>query len=269
VSEGGGTSCSGSPGTPAADQVSAPAKLTLSLRVTGVRADGYHLLEAEMVTVDLADTLWFFPGDGLEVAVAPGAVTGGHGSVPAGSSNLVVRALALAGRRAFVRLDKVVPAGAGLGGGSADAAAVLRWAGLSGPEGVGLASRLGSDVPFCLCGQGRARVTGAGEEVEVLPFGEVEGEAYTLVVPPFGVSTAAVYRAWDEMGGPCSDNFNDLEPPALRVEPRLAAWRDKLGDATGQVPRLAGSGSTWFVRGDFPGEGRTVVRVSRTGLGTA
>ena len=89
---------------------------------------------------------------------------------------------------------------------------------------------------------------------------------YTLLVPPFGVSTAAVYRAWDELGGPVSDNFNDLEPAALRVEPRLAEWRDRLGDATGHRPLLAGSGSTWFVPGEYPGQG-PIGRPGRPGAG--
>jgi 4-diphosphocytidyl-2-C-methyl-D-erythritol kinase len=243
--------------------VLALAKLTLSLRVTGVRPDGYHLLDAEMVTVDLADSLQFSAGHGLEVVVEPGAVARGYGDVPADGSNLVARALGLLGRDAHVRLVKRIPAGAGLGGGSADAAAVLRWAGASGPAAVELARQLGSDVPFCLAGGGRARVTGAGEVLTPLPFEDVAGRSYTLLVPPFGVSTAAVYRAWDEMGMPCSDNLNDLEPAALEVEPRLAPWRDRLGDATGEVPRLAGSGSTWFVAGDHPGGDRVVVTVAR------
>jgi 4-diphosphocytidyl-2-C-methyl-D-erythritol kinase len=231
----------------------APAKLTLSLRVTGVRADGYHLLDSEMVTLDLCDRLEFSPGDGLEIAGA------GAGAVPRGGDNLVCRALVAAGRRAFVRLDKRIPAGAGLGGGSADAAAVLRWAGVTD---LGVAVRLGADVPFCLIG-GRARVRGIGEEVEPLPFEEVAGRLFTLLMPPFGVSTALVYQAWDGLGGPTAPGPNDLEPAALVVEPRLAEWRDRLGDATGQVPALAGSGGTWFVPGEFPGDGRVVVRVAR------
>jgi len=237
------------------------AKLAVSLRVTGVRNDGYHLLDAEMVTVDLADVLYFSPGLGLDVVLTETALAGGHGEVPADGSNLVLKALELAERQVHVYLVKRIPAGAGLGGGSADAAAVLRWAGLArGPQ---LAAQLGSDVPFCLLGEGRARVTGTGEAVEPLRWEEVEGKAYTLLVPPFGISTGAVYRAWDELGGPCSDNFNDLEPAALQVEPRLGERRDQLGEATGLVPRLAGSGSTWFVEGGFPGRGRKVVRVSR------
>jgi 4-diphosphocytidyl-2-C-methyl-D-erythritol kinase len=222
----------------------APAKLTLSLRVTGVRGDGYHLLDAEMVTIDLADTLTFADGDGLEII--------GDGSLPTDDSNLVRRALAAVGRTAHVTLHKRIPAGAGLGGGSADAAAVLRWAGC---DDLGLAAALGADVPFCMTG-GRARVRGVGEVVDALP---VVARTFTLLTPRFGCSTAAVYRAWDDLGGPTADGPNDLEPAALVVEPRLAACRDALAEATGQRPALAGSGSTWFVEGDFPGDGRVVV----------
>lgn len=256
---------------PAVSHALALAKLTLSLRVVGVRADGYHLLDSEMVNVDLADTLEFGPGDGLEV-VDGGASRGGHGHVPADGRNLVARALDLVGARARVRLVKRVPAGAGLGGGSADAAAVLRWAGVAGvasvaggDEALALAAKLGSDVPFCLAGGGRARVTGAGERLEPLPWEELAGRAYTLLIPPFGVSTAEVYRAWDELHHARTSwsGANDLEPAALRVEPRLAEWRDRLGEATGQQPVLAGSGSTWWVPGEWPGDGRVVVRVSR------
>jgi 4-diphosphocytidyl-2-C-methyl-D-erythritol kinase len=229
--------------------VRAPAKLTVTLRVTGVRDDGYHLLDAEMVTLDLADTLTFGEGDGLEVV-------GGSGlAVSGGDDNLVRRALAAVGRRAHVRLDKRIPAGAGLGGGSADAAAVLRWAGV---DDLALAATLGADVPFCLVG-GRARVTGIGERVEPLPHLD---RAFTLLTPPFGVSTPAVYRAWDGMGGPRAEGPNDLEPAALEVEPRLAAYRDQLADATGQQPVLAGSGSTWFVEGAHEGEGLVVTRTT-------
>jgi len=241
--------------------VSAPAKLTLSLRVVGRREDGYHLLDAEMVSIDLADTLDLEPGDGLEVLDA-GAGPGVVAAVPADRSNLVLRALDLVGRRAHVRLHKRVPAGAGLGGGSADAAAVLRWAGVAGSTGISLAASLGADVPFCLAGRGRARVSGVGDVLEPLPCAGLDGESYTLVVPPFGVPTAAVYREWDLMGGPEGENLNDLEPAALVVEPRLAYWRDKLHEASGQRPVLAGSGATWFVKGEHPGEDRLVVRVA-------
>ena len=225
--------------------VLASAKLTVSLRVVGIRPDGYHLIDAEMVALDLADELELSPGDGLEVLGASGL------AVPADDDNLVRRALRLADRRAHVRLTKRIPAGAGLGGGSADAAAVLRWAGFDDPAG---AATLGADVPFCLRG-GRARVTGIGDVVDALAF---EPRRFTLVTPPFGCSTPAVYRAWDELGGPRAAGPNDLEPAALRVEPRLAEWRDRLALATGATPVLAGSGSTWFVPGSFPNAGVVV-----------
>lgn len=227
-------------------EVVAPAKLTVSLRITGVRDDGYHLIDAEMVSLDLVDTVTFSDGDGLEVVGA---------DVPADDRNLVRRALGLLGRRAQVRLDKRIPPGAGLGGGSADAAAVLRWAGV---DDLTIAAQLGADVPFCLKG-GRARVTGVGEVLEPLPF---EARTYTLAPPPFGCSTVEVYRRWDQLGGPRGPGLNDLEQAALAVEPRLAEWRDRLGNATGQTPCLAGSGSTWFVEGEFPGEDRIVVRTT-------
>lgn len=226
--------------------VLAPAKLTLSLRVVGRRFDGYHLLDAEMVTVDLADELNFAEGDGLEVVDRPPGI-------PLDDSNLVRRALRAVGRTAQVRLVNRIPPGGGLGGGSADAAAVLRWAGVHDVE---LAASLGADVPFCLRG-GRARVGGTGEDIAPLPY---EERTFTLVTPPFGCSTPEVYKLWDEMGGPTADGPNDLEPAALRVERRLATWRDRLGETTGQTPVLAGSGSTWFVEGAFPGDDRIVVR---------
>jgi 4-diphosphocytidyl-2-C-methyl-D-erythritol kinase len=232
----------------------APAKLTVSLRITGVRPDGYHLIDAEMVTLDYGDLLTFDDGDGLEV-VGPYAA-----GVPAGEENLVRRALAAVGRRAFVRLDKRVPAGAGLGGGSSDAAAVLRWAGCSD---VGVAAALGADVAFCLVG-GRARVTGVGEVVE--PLTPV-ARTFTLSVPPVPVSTPAVYRAWDALGEPAAadGSVNDLEAAALVVAPALAEWRDRLAAVSGLRPQLAGSGGTWFVEGEFAGEGRIVARTPAGG----
>jgi 4-diphosphocytidyl-2-C-methyl-D-erythritol kinase len=219
-------------------RVLAPAKLTVTLRVTGVRSDGYHELDAEMVTLSLADELVIDEGGtGLVIEAAPGARVE---RLPAPADNLVTRALEACGRRAAVRLTKRIPLGGGLGGGSADAAAVLRWAGC---DDAAVAARLGSDVPFCLAG-GRARVTGIGERVQPLPF---MARDYLLVLPPFGVDTAAVYRAWDRRPG--DEGPNALTAAALATEPRLAHWRDALGQAVGTEPVLAGSGSAWFVDG--------------------
>lgn len=225
----------------------APAKLTLTLRVTGRRDDGYHLIDAEMITLDFGDRLELDPeGDGLEVRV-------GATSRPGRPDDLVARALRLVGRTAGVVLHKSVPPGAGLGGGSADAAAVLRWAGWTDLAG---AASLGADVPFCLVG-GRARVRGIGEVVHPLAH---EERVLTLLTPPVHCSTPEVYAAWDELGGPVGEHGNDLEPAALAVAPELARWRDELAEVAGVRPRLAGSGSTWWVPGAFPGGGRVVTR---------
>jgi 4-diphosphocytidyl-2-C-methyl-D-erythritol kinase len=228
--------------------LSAPAKLTLSLRLVGLRDDGLHLVDAEMVAIDLADRLHVSDGDALQVVPVGGGL-----EVVGGGDNLVARALRLVGRSAAVVVHKAIPAGAGLGGGSSDAAAILRWAGWTDVAG---AAAIGADVSFCMVG-GRARVTGVGEVVEPLGFSAM---SFTLLMPSVGCPTAAVYRRWDEMGGPTGDNGNDLEPAALDLVPELARWRDDLGAATGLRPRLAGSGSTWFVEGEYPGGGRQVVR---------
>ncbi len=225
-------------------RVIAPAKLTLTLHVTGVRDDGYHLIDAEMVTLYLADTLTIDPaGHGLS---ADGPFAAG---MPLDERNLVAKALRLVGRDAAVHLHKAIPHGGGLGGGSADAAAILRWAGHTGTtHELAAAARLGADVPFCLVG-GRARVQGIGEIVDPLPFAAID---ITLVIPPLACSTVEVYRAWDALGGPLAADHgtvNDLEPAALQIEPRLVRWRDRITDAAGSRPTLAGSGATWFLQG--------------------
>ena len=218
----------------------APAKLTVSLRVTGVRSDGFHELDAEMVTLDLADELELEEGGaGITVAAAPGTRAD---ALPRPEENLVSRALVAAGRAASVHVTKRIPLGGGLGGGSRRMR--LRCCASGGPHGAAMvALGIGADVPFCLVG-GRARVVGAGERVIPLPF---ERREYLLLVPPFGVDTRDVYRAWDDR--PSWEGPNHLARAALAVEPRLAMWRDALGEASGVEPRLAGSGSTWFVEG--------------------
>jgi 4-diphosphocytidyl-2-C-methyl-D-erythritol kinase len=225
-------------------RLTAPAKLTLSLRVVGVRGDGYHLLDAEMVSVDLYDELEFRPGSGVEVVdQVVGGV--GLGALDEGAPNLVTRALEAVGRPSAVRLVKRIPVGAGLGGGSTDAAAVLRWAGCTD---LSVAARLGADVPFCMTG-GRASVGGIGDEVVALPF---EERRFLLLLPPLSVDTGGAYRAWDE-GARLreSDNgANDLEPAALTVMPELGPWRDEFARAIGRRPRLAGSGAAWFAEDD-------------------
>jgi 4-diphosphocytidyl-2-C-methyl-D-erythritol kinase len=226
----------------------APAKLTLSLAVTGVRADGYHLLRSEMVSLSLADELVLTEGaPGLTLDADPG--TRAESLASDDGTNLITRALAAVERPGTaVHLVKRIPLGGGLGGGSTDAAAVLRWAGCAD---LHLAVQLGSDVPFSVVG-GRALVEGGGESVTPLAYVRRD---FLLLVPPFGVNTAKVYAAWDELvaGGTTPGGSNALTAAALAVEPRLARWRDSLRERSGREPLLAGSGSTWFVDTDPAG----------------
>jgi 4-diphosphocytidyl-2-C-methyl-D-erythritol kinase len=217
-------------------EVRAPAKLTWFLEITAQRSDGYHILRSEMVSLDLADSLTFSEGTGVTF----------HGSRLGVSEldiddNLVTRALALVGREARVEVTKEIPLGGGLGGGSADAAAVLRWAGFSDLQ---VAAKLGGDVPFCLLG-GRALVEGIGEIVRPLEF---EARTVTLFLPSFSVNTAECYRAFDELGQ-TPRGRNHLTAAAWVVEPRL---KELMGwiDANYGGSVLAGSGSTVFVEGD-------------------
>ena len=222
----------------------AAAKLTKSLRVTGIRDDGMHLIEAEMVKLDLYDEITIRPGgeDGV-------SFVGPHASADIDPhDNLVIAAARLAGVQLSAQVVKNIPAGSGLGGGSSNAAAVLAWAGF---DDVETAASIGADVAFCLVG-GRAMVRGIGEIIEPLEF---ISETFTVVTPNIHCSTPGVYAMWDEMGGPVGENGNDLEPAALAFEPALRSTRDALGNATGSTPRLAGSGSSWFVEGAFPDAG--------------
>lgn len=217
--------------------ISAFAKLTTSLRITSVRDDGFHELDAEMVSLAFRDEIEIDEGDSLNV------VGSGAEGVPTDDTNLIRVTLARAGRTAAVTVNKNIPTGGGLGGASANAAAILRWAG-SGDD-LGLAAQIGADVPFCLHG-GCARVRGVGEVLEPLAYSRT---TYTLFIPELAVSTPRVYGEWDNLGGPVGDNGNDLEPAVLSAYPEMKAVREVIGEAVGQQPRLAGSGATWFVEG--------------------
>jgi 4-diphosphocytidyl-2-C-methyl-D-erythritol kinase len=250
--------------------VQAPAKLNRFLAVLGRRADGFH--ELELVTTvlaevpDLTDTLSAEPAAGLSLAIAGPTGEG----LAADESNLVLRAWRLleeaAGRPlpAALNLEKRIPHGAGLGGGSSDAAAALRLGnrlfGLGLEDGVllALASRLGSDVPLFLLG---GTVLGLGRGERVFPLRPVPLEPILLVHPGLHVSTPSVYRAIQEVGYPFPEALasqaagtappwrNDLTGAAIWVCPPLAEVRDALRDAGGE-PLLCGSGSCWAAR--FP-----------------
>jgi 4-diphosphocytidyl-2-C-methyl-D-erythritol kinase len=218
-------------------ELAAPAKLTWFLEITGRRDDGMHELRAEMLSVDFCDRLEIEDGDYLRLE-------GPHSNVVANEDNLVARALQLVNRRAGVTLHKFIPPGGGLGGGSSDAGAILRWAGGVSSEA---AVSLGGDVPFCQIG-GRALVEGVGERIDELAY---EKRDVTLVLLSFGVNTAQCYKAFDELvaGGTAPKGRNHLEAAARLVEPRLAETMDWLAATLGDRVHLAGSGSTLFVEG--------------------
>lgn len=225
--------------------VLAHAKLTLSLRVLGRREDGFHELEA--LSVSLSN-----PRDQLLITPAPetSITIGGlfAAQVPTDASNLAWRAAEAVGQTLAIHIQKEIPPRAGLGGGSADAAAVL--VAFGGTEEMGAA--LGSDVPFCMRG-GAAWMRGRGEIIEPTTLPQL---GLLVVAPDFGCSTPDVYRAWDELGGPSGrvieiDGFpplvNDLETAAERVEPRLREFREHIEAVTGGPALLAGSGSAYVV----------------------
>jgi len=238
------------------------AKINLSLRVAAPGASGLHPLEGWFQSID-----WF---DRLTIATAEeDSVTSSRGAeVIDGEGNLAWRAV-VAVREAGVTqppialvLDKEIPVAAGLGGGSADAAAALGLAGaLLGVDRADLdaiAPSLGSDVPFCLTGGG-ARVGGEGEQVDPIPFHG--GYSLGLVTPPIEVPTAMVYRQWDLMGGPSGSPLppaavppglrdepivNDLSDAAIAAAPEIAEWRSEIASRWGRPVSLAGSGPTLF-----------------------
>lgn len=239
------------------------AKVNLGLRVGAIRGDGFHPLSGIFQSIDLADKIT------LEAADEDGIATSSGLPAPAGMDNLAFRAAvavrtwAEATQPVWITLDKAIPTAAGLGGGSADAAAVLAIAGRHFGVATGslqeLAEELGSDVPFCLRG-GTARVRGRGDDLETLA--PLSGFALAIVVPPFELSTPAVFARWDELGEPAGLQMaagslppalrseevliNDLYPAAASLHPALDDWRADLASAWGRPAMLSGSGPSLF-----------------------
>lgn len=239
----------------------APAKLNLSLRVLGRRDDGFHEIDTLMVRLPgLADVLDFAESAAFSFHCDDPAL-------PADEGNLVVKAVrayeAAAGVDCgyAITLTKKIPHGAGLGGGSSDAAATLRGLdqlhdGKLGPERLGeLAAGIGSDVPFFL-GESASRCRGRGEKIEVVT--SPASRRVLLLKPAFGVATPDAYRRWqDSRELPGVDYAarthgelelcNDLERPVFekhRFLAELKQWllsRDECAAAL-----MAGSGSTVF-----------------------
>jgi 4-diphosphocytidyl-2-C-methyl-D-erythritol kinase len=216
------------------------AKINLALHVRAREGDGYHRIE----------TLFAFCEDGdvltAHEAAEPSLTLTGPFARALGdpADNLVMKAARAVGGKAALTLDKSLPVAAGLGGGSADAAAALRLLGHG--EATDVAAALGADVPACLLSRS-ARGEGRGDRLEPVELG-LAGTPVLLVNPGVPLSTAAVFAAWDGVDrGPLDDwraGRNDLEPAARGLVPQIGDVLLALAGA--RVARMAGSGATCF-----------------------
>jgi len=253
----------------------AHAKVNLQLAVLGRRADGYHLVHTCLHTLELADQLVVATGGG-GVELTLGARTATGLAVTGGPDNLICRAAEsfreATGISTGVRfsVQKRIPAGAGLGGGSSDAASALLLMNalfdspLDDARLHELAARLGADVPFFLRG-GTCLGTGVGDELTPLDGPSLH---FVLILPPYGLSTAEVYAACHAPRLKAGDSghsihpykvvsgrdlavperfVNDLERAAMQVEPRLARLRARVVKAGYPTVRMSGSGSALFI----------------------
>jgi 4-diphosphocytidyl-2-C-methyl-D-erythritol kinase len=267
----------------------APAKVNLFLRIVGQRSDGYHLLDSLMVPISLYDDITMAVQNVTAVQYEKGekakppqtlqiSLSCDDPSIPSDETNLAYRAAALVCQEAqltariTLHIAKRIPAGAGLGGGSSDAAAVLK--GLNTAFGLDwtelrlctLGAKLGADVPFFIPCQ-PAHVGGIGEELS--PVLLTLDRWLVLIVPPFGVSTPWAYHRFDELGRKGSavaaaasvagqnwpvprDCVNDLESAVLPAYPAIQEIKDALLACQADVTLMSGSGSAVF--GIFPHE---------------
>jgi 4-diphosphocytidyl-2C-methyl-D-erythritol kinase len=257
------------------------AKVNLGLGVSPPGEDGYHPIRGLFQTVSLSDDIELAL-DERDAVVATGLAT------PTDRSNLAWRAVeevrSASGSEARLRLriGKRIPAMAGLGGASADAAGALvaasRLLAVGFDDVRSIAPRLGSDVPFALVG-GTAVVAGRGELISPRPA--ASGYALAIVVPPVDLATPDVYRKWDALDGPAGPAIaadrlppslrqyaplaNDLYPAAVAMAPAVDEWRVDLADRWGVPVAMTGSGSGLF--GLFPtkGEAEDAVTAIPTG----
>jgi len=250
-------------------RLNAFAKINWSLDITGEREDGYHLMDMLMQPISLADEIHLSQAEGIQLT------TGGYPPCKADEKNLAYRAAAAlkkatgCSRGALIHVEKQIPIGAGLGGGSADAATVLfglnrLWAlGLTQAELESIGLTLGADVPFCLRG-GLTRTRGIGEQLVSVP----NKYCYWLLVvqPCRGLRTGDVFQLWQD--GPevrhpntdaaenalregqltdlCASIGNVLEPIASRLRPEISQAIQELQKAGTSRALMTGSGSAVF-----------------------
>lgn len=251
----------------------APAKINLTLHVTGQRADGYHLLDSLVVFADV--------GDRLQVTRAPDwslRVTGPMAAgLPADDGNIVLRAARLAGGApCAITLDKHLPLASGIGGGSSDAAACLRaLARLDGRPLPDAPARLGADVPVCLAAT-PCRMQGTGDRLTPVTLPPLHA---VLVNPGAGLPTPAVFAALARRDNPpmpenlphwpdaaalirwLSEQRNDMADAACRLLPEIATVLQALAATDGcLLARMSGSGATCFAIHDSPETAQAAAR---------
>jgi 4-diphosphocytidyl-2-C-methyl-D-erythritol kinase len=238
------------------------AKVNLALAVYPGAVDGFHPLRGLFQSISLSDTITIEPASADDVSVS-------NDEAPADATNLAWMAFDTTRRAARMpgaarlSIEKRIPAGAGLGGGSADAACVIGLMrdrhGIDNEMAFDIAASIGSDVPFALTG-GTAIVEGRGDRID--PQRPLDGFALCVVVPPFSLETPAVFKEWDRLGGPTGDVVpdadlppalrrglpirNDLYPAALSLDARIGDWRDALMRLWGTSVSMTGSGSALF-----------------------
>ena len=254
------------------ERLAAPAKLNLCLQITGRRADGYHLLDSVVVFTDFGDSLTVRPadgGNGTDSLYITGPFAAAIAQEPENICLRAIRGYRDAGGvigPLSVTLDKHVPVGAGLGGGSSNAAAILRYLDRQAatrihPDALGaLALDLGADVPVCLAGTAQ-HMTGIGEQLR--PLDSAPHSHVVLARPDASLSTIAVFRAFagmqQDVGAPCElppppadpkqimQRGNDLAAAALHLCPDIGGLMDQLAACRGAGGvQMSGSGSACF-----------------------
>lgn len=229
----------------------APAKINLTLHITGQRADGYHLLDSLVVFADVGDWLTVTPAAQTSLQVTGPFSVG----VPVDHRNSVMQAAARVGAQHALTLEKNLPHGAGIGGGSSDAAAVLRH--FNAPQE---ALQLGADVPVCVAAHAQ-RMRGIGEVLT--PVDGLPKIFAVLVNPGMHVPTPQIFKALDQKNNPAmpeilpqwsdgtglmawlAEQRNDLQAPACQIAPEINAVLTALRHHSDLV-RMSGSGATCF-----------------------
>lgn len=252
----------------------APAKLNLALHVTGQRADGFHLLDSLVVFAQAGDELRLDPGP-LSLRI-----DGQFGAGLTGDRNLCLDAARMVGADAAITLTKNLPVASGIGGGSADAAAVLRGLARMGAALPDRPERLGADVPVCLVSAPR-RMRGLGELLDPVP--DLPDLHLVLVNPGVEISTPTIFKALTRKDNPplppLPDRFdlaglvsylracrNDLQPPAEALCPAVTEVLAALEAEGALLARMSGSGATCF--GIFADAAAAGLAAYRIGTGS-